>query len=114
MPRLMLGEAGPETVERPQLLDVDMDAVPLCESSDGCEREAVWVIRKACGCPVLFCEPCRVKHWRMILEAEYEARQDLIGGLDEITAHCQACGYVTLLDPSRPLCPQMVVAVIAL
>jgi hypothetical protein len=50
----------------------------------------------------------------MVLEAEHEARQGFTGGLDEISAHCQACGRVTLLDPSRPLYPQMVVAVIPL
>jgi hypothetical protein len=93
------------TIVRPDLfLDVDMDAVPVCESGEGCDRQAVWNVRKWCGCSVLFCEPCRVAHWQEIQAL------DRMGGIVE-TARCMTCPATKQLDPSKELYWQLVTTV---
>lgn len=101
----VIGEAGPETIIRPGLsLDVDMDAVPVCESGEGCDRQAIWNVRKWCGCSMLLCEPCRVAHWQ-----ETQARDRLL--FFSAWAQCTTCRARKQLDPSQDLYWQLVTAV---
>lgn len=89
------------------LFDVDMDIVPACEAGrppDRCGRPAMWIMRKWCGCSLLFCEPCRVGHWEELLS--YDALPD-----PPVEAHCTNCGAAAELDPDLPLYWQLVVKI---